>query len=220
MLHDNDRMAKVFYNEIFVNDNYQLRHLVGKSFVRTIIDIGANCGFFSVFARSLFPNARIIAVEPSPIAFELLEQNTKYLNIETHNIGLGDGSFIDMKYLKGDGTGGGYSVLGGSVRTKRLSSMCRTWKIDPNDNLVLKIDCESAERFLIHEEEEDILLRAVQWSMEVHFGDKWPDCFPFSFWSKWLDKMQKEALSRGLNPTFLRRRTIEKYGVGIVVQYN
>jgi FkbM family methyltransferase len=49
---------------------------------RTIIDAGANIGLASIFFASRFPAARIIALEPEPINFELLQRNaSRYPNI-------------------------------------------------------------------------------------------------------------------------------------------
>jgi FkbM family methyltransferase len=48
----------------FINDDYGLSKTKGP--VKTIADIGANIGFFSMAARSYFPNATIHAYEPNP----------------------------------------------------------------------------------------------------------------------------------------------------------
>lgn len=42
-----------------------------------IIDGGANIGIFSVICRSLFPDAKIIAIEPGKNNFALLQKNTR-----------------------------------------------------------------------------------------------------------------------------------------------
>ena len=41
----------------------------------TIIDIGANAGFFSLFAASRFPGARIFSYEPIEGNFRQLQRN-------------------------------------------------------------------------------------------------------------------------------------------------
>jgi FkbM family methyltransferase len=43
--------------------------------VRLIVDIGANIGAASVYLHTQYPEARIVAVEPSPAAFALLAEN-------------------------------------------------------------------------------------------------------------------------------------------------
>lgn len=47
-----------------------------------IIDAGANIGIASIFFATKFPNAKIVAIEPEPGNFALLEKNTRpYPNI-------------------------------------------------------------------------------------------------------------------------------------------
>src|SRR5262245_13013777 len=49
---------------------------------RTIIDVGANIGLFSYYARLHAPNARIIAIEADPDTFAVLDLNLKTQNID------------------------------------------------------------------------------------------------------------------------------------------
>lgn len=57
----------------FIHDEYGLRQL--PSSVATIIDIGANVGFFSLAARALFPKATIHAYEPNSRTLAYLQKN-------------------------------------------------------------------------------------------------------------------------------------------------
>ena len=70
--------------EILHRDYYDLRKFSPGSF-DTIIDIGANIGMFSLYARFLQPLARIIAIEPHPAIFKILQDNTRRMDIETIN---------------------------------------------------------------------------------------------------------------------------------------
>jgi FkbM family methyltransferase len=59
----------------------------------TFLDVGANIGYFSLLAASrVGPSGRVVAVEPSPLAYrelvKAIEENT--LPIEPHQVGLGD----------------------------------------------------------------------------------------------------------------------------------
>src|SRR5688500_19248701 len=62
------------FEKIFISREYDL------SFVdvdpRTIVDVGANVGYASVYFASKYPRARIIAVEPEATDFALLKRNT------------------------------------------------------------------------------------------------------------------------------------------------
>ncbi len=58
---------------------------------KTIIDVGANVGQFSVATAKLFPNARIHSFEPQPQCVEQLKKNiSKLNNIKVYSIALGD----------------------------------------------------------------------------------------------------------------------------------
>jgi FkbM family methyltransferase len=66
-----------FANAVF-HDEYQIRDLRQHN-VRTIVDIGAHVGSFTVLCHHYWPNAQIVAVEPHPQSFELLEYNTSHI---------------------------------------------------------------------------------------------------------------------------------------------
>jgi FkbM family methyltransferase len=68
-----DDGTRIAFKDIFLDDVYGLRQLHGS--VQTIVDIGAHVGFFSLYARSLFPNATIHAYEPNPDLAEDLDKN-------------------------------------------------------------------------------------------------------------------------------------------------
>ncbi len=58
--------------------------------INTIIDIGANEGQFALKFSQLLPNAKIHSFEPISKCFNALKENTKGVNIEYHNMGVGD----------------------------------------------------------------------------------------------------------------------------------
>jgi hypothetical protein len=62
--HPHDHGAKEDFLACFVDDVYGLARMTSKP--RTILDIGANVGFFSLAARGYFPEAVIHAYEPNP----------------------------------------------------------------------------------------------------------------------------------------------------------
>ncbi len=43
--------------------------------IKTIVDVGANVGYFSMLGRMMFPKAKIYAIEPITKVFRLLEMN-------------------------------------------------------------------------------------------------------------------------------------------------
>lgn len=60
--------------EIFKNKTY-LKHGLEINNQSVIVDIGANIGLFTLFAKSIAPNCQIYAFEPSKEVFKLLEKN-------------------------------------------------------------------------------------------------------------------------------------------------
>jgi FkbM family methyltransferase len=65
---------KVF-NQIFVAREY--RCLDGLKEPRLIIDCGANVGYSAAYFLSVFPGSFVIAVEPDPDNFDMLERNLR-----------------------------------------------------------------------------------------------------------------------------------------------
>ena len=56
---------------------------------RSVLDVGANIGQFSVTLASLFPKTKLWCFEPNPNAFRLLEQNTADVRVKRFNYGVG-----------------------------------------------------------------------------------------------------------------------------------
>jgi FkbM family methyltransferase len=71
----------------FVDDEYGLG-CVGHP-IYSILDLGANVGFFSMAARSFFPLATIHAYEPNPRSLEYCHKNVAQLDIVVHGEALG-----------------------------------------------------------------------------------------------------------------------------------
>lgn len=61
--------------EIFFNDEYGIARSFSKSDIKTIIDLGANVGYSVAFWKALFPEARVIAVEPDPDNLDACRRN-------------------------------------------------------------------------------------------------------------------------------------------------
>jgi len=76
--------------EVLTGKEYPVIQIPGWS-PRTIIDIGANVGASAVFFGLVFPEARLLAYEPSPSSAEFLHKNTAWLpQVEVHQVGLFD----------------------------------------------------------------------------------------------------------------------------------
>jgi FkbM family methyltransferase len=67
------------FEQIFIDEEYKF---ITDTEPNVIIDAGANIGLASVYYSTLYPHAKIIAIEPETSNFELLKENVKsYPNI-------------------------------------------------------------------------------------------------------------------------------------------
>jgi FkbM family methyltransferase len=53
---------------------------------RVVLDLGSHIGTSLLYFRAVYPEARIIGIEPDPEAFKLLEQNAAPLDVEIHRL--------------------------------------------------------------------------------------------------------------------------------------
>jgi FkbM family methyltransferase len=66
--------TRMLFNEIFINQEY---FFVSDSPRPFIIDCGSHIGMSILYAKSLYPNARVIGFEPAPGTFRLLSENVR-----------------------------------------------------------------------------------------------------------------------------------------------
>lgn len=95
-----DARSDVFFR-YFLTGNYEPRlanlccKYVSRLQQRDAIDVGANVGFFStLFAKSLQPESRVLAVEPIPAAAARLQQNL-IRNAVSHRVTVFEGALSD-----------------------------------------------------------------------------------------------------------------------------
>ena len=67
------------YQDIFVKDIYRF---VTSRQTPYILDCGANSGLSVVYFKTLFPESEIVALEPDPKVFRLLERNVKVRGLD------------------------------------------------------------------------------------------------------------------------------------------
>ncbi len=131
------------YDEIFVEREYDLE--LGKPSL--IVDAGAHIGLAAVYFASKYPQARVIALEPEPGNFAVLQRNARqYPNITPLNVGLwGRRAALRIDHVDDatwsfrvseDTTGAGIPALG-------LQEVMQQAGVDRID--VLKMDIEGSE---------------------------------------------------------------------------
>lgn len=140
---------------------------------RTVIDIGANIGFFSLYATHIWPQVQVFAYEPAPANFKWLQENIAASRAE--GIHLSDcavaGSIGPRTFYLGDEPGW-HSFW---KDEKKVSTLVETTTLDEiitrtgRDRIdFLKMDCEGAE-YEILGGREDLLREHIRFiAMEYH----------------------------------------------------
>lgn len=143
-LHTSD--AEV-YCEVILGKEYDYPSLTS---VRTIVDVGANCGMASIFYANRYPDATVVAVEAEVSNYAALVQNTRaYPNIVPVHAALWhtDGQvevFPPWPRWQGWGKWGFRVREGHGCRALTLPTLMRSVGIETVD--ILKVDVEGAER--------------------------------------------------------------------------
>jgi FkbM family methyltransferase len=130
-------------HHLHVDDPYQLRSI--RTPVRTVVDIGANIGFFSILARANFPQAIIHCYEPNPALLPITRANTEALSIQLHAEGVGaramtgamqcDGATLEGSLVPAADGEPGIAIVPLATVLQRIGG-----SLD-----LLKMDCEGAE---------------------------------------------------------------------------
>ena len=139
---------------------YASRHLPPRRPGMTIVDVGANIGASAVFFKHRYPEARLLAFEPVPSNFAMLQKNTAGLpGVSLHNEALGESDgqleLIQSAFAQNEG-GWGVSqpaseVTGKERRIKvplhRAGSRLAALGVERID--ILKLDTEGSESAII-----------------------------------------------------------------------
>jgi len=125
----------------FIRDEYGLRQ--GLSDIRSILDIGANLGFFSMAARSNYPKATIHAYEPNARILPFLRDNTSKLDIGIFSEAVGgESGYVSMVDSGDSNLARSTAASDGTVPQVSLATAVERLG---NSVDLLKLDCEGAE---------------------------------------------------------------------------
>jgi FkbM family methyltransferase len=170
-LHSSDVLV---YIQIFFSGEYNRLNTLMLIDVPTIMDIGANVGLFSLFAKSRWSNSRIIALEPEIDNYKMLLKQielNEFKNLEVMNAAI----WIESRKLSIENINGAlawsYSVGAddtGTIRGLTLREIIHSKQIEYID--LLKIDIEGAEVSLFNSDEFILTLKAFVRNliMETH----------------------------------------------------
>ena len=204
------KTLQYLFQEIFLSNEYYFEAL---NETPTIIDCGANIGVSVLYFKRLYPNARILAFEPNPHAFRLLEKNiarNDIKNVSAFNFALSDkdGEIAfycneDMGTLKGSlrrDRGGGTEMKVKSVRLSEFIDKLET-RVD-----LIKIDVEGGENEIITDLCASRAIEKIdEIVIEYHhkIGDE-----PGNF-SEFLGKFEQNKFDYNLSALFLELRTFQ-----------
>ncbi|KYG77037.1 FkbM family methyltransferase [Roseivirga ehrenbergii] len=137
------------YDQIFLNEVYFFR---SENNNPLIVDCGANIGLATLYFKMIYPNARIIAIEPSREAYKSLVKNVrenKLTNVVCVNKAVSDiigtVNFTTNEIISGSIREEKIMDNAYTVETCLLSSFLNE-KVD-----MLKVDIEGAEKMVIPE---------------------------------------------------------------------
>lgn len=170
------------FGEVVTEDCYKVKSL---NFIPDIIfDLGSNVGVFARYARSLFPNALIICVEPNEENFIHLKKFTIDDNIIFINKAIGRGN-LHHATTAANGSGECYLSEGlgyypdiiknannleeSSIETIMPDELISTY-LKPGMKSLLKLDIEGAENCIWQHEESMKALKKIDFiTAELHF---------------------------------------------------
>ena len=165
--------VKITFAEIFLDDTYELSWI--KKFskkkkveIKSILDIGGNCGLTSLKLRSHFPKSTIHCYEPNLDIKNYLETNSKSGNFDCFYEAVG--SFSGAVKLNIEKDESVLSSIQSSVLgdTKQISidNAHKRFGVDYLD--IVKMDCEGSEWEIL--EKKEIFKKVKFITMEYHLG--------------------------------------------------
>ncbi len=208
----NEKNMKVIFTEIFLDDTYELEWI--KNFskkkgieIKSILDIGGNCGLTSMLSRWYFPDSIIHCYEPNIEIEKFLSPNSKIANFKYFIEAIGGKE--GMVKLNIDSKQSVLSSISSDEAgsTKQISfekALDRFGKINVD---IIKMDCEGSEW--------DILNKIDLWknvkfiTMEYHLGI---NNYDHNRIIKALEKIGFKIVSKIVNS--------QKCNYGIAVAYN
>lgn len=170
---------------------YGLSDLMG---LKTIVDIGANTGIFSIYCAKVFPDSTIYAYEPFQINFDNLVRNLEHNQIKNvipiQMAVTGNGRNIGLA-CPVNNSGSASFFHGINITTPNTPSITLDALIEPLGSVdLLKIDIESLEY--------EVLWMFNQWTRVNNLSVELHGLFPYpkGLWQDALEKFASELRSK------------------------
>ncbi len=170
------------YKECFFDETY-LRGFPKKlinSPINTVIDIGANVGYFSLFMLSLNASAKVFAYEPIPKNFELLNQyksENSGLNFQIYNKAVTNSiqKSITLNFDEKDAFTTSASIFNDQKQKNQLVVESTSLLRIIQDNQLgevdfVKLDCEGSEYDILYDTPAVIFDKISMFAIETHLG--------------------------------------------------
>jgi FkbM family methyltransferase len=170
------------FKEIFMDECYLagLEHSVPSG--ATVVDIGANAGYFTLFAVSCFSDARVFSFEPVPVNYAQLERQRRLNSARPikcfAKAVAGQAGEISLAFDSSDSFTTSATIIRPTDRqAESIKVPCLTLLQVLDENNIqrcdlLKMDCEGAEYEILYNCPPEYLRRIDQIAMEVHRGEK------------------------------------------------
>lgn len=138
-----------------------------------IVDIGAGLGDFTVYAAKHCPDGVVLAYEPLPESFDLLQRNlaiNAITNVQAYNLATAEtSSSLALEEVEREAVSTRFVVDKSSSRETTAVQLEHVLDLLPNGRCdFMKIDCEGCEYDLILNSRPEVLHRINRISMEYH----------------------------------------------------
>ena len=155
------------FREICINDCYHLKDLKNElKIVKTVVDIGANQGLFTIAARQQFPKANLFCYEPNDQLQTVLDHNSNQLNANAwYEAVTKEDCKVELEFGETDLQNTTKVSLNGEIAGTAFKKVIE--RAGGNIDL-LKLDCEGAEWDLLEDADSWEHIRSV--TMEYHLS--------------------------------------------------
>ena len=131
------------FRDIILDDEYFLRKLPSEE-IRTIVDVGANVGIFSIASRIFFPTSEIHSYEPNEDNFLYLDAQAESFNFLTFQEAVSNhNGYCNLEKRTIHDTSARIININGTTKCVDLDTVNNRFKSKSID--LLKLDCEGSE---------------------------------------------------------------------------